>query len=374
MSVAELPIHRPYLGADEIERVGRVLESRWLGSGPVARAFEDRVAALCGAGNVVATSSGTVALQLALQGIDLQPGDEVVLPSLTFLASSQAVLAAGGQPVYCDVELETATVDPGSVAERIGPRTRALMPVHLGGFPCRLRELRDLAESRGLRVIEDAAHAFGSSYGDEPIGAAGDLTCFSFDPIKNITCGEGGAILTPDDELAETLRRMRNLGVDRDGWARRNAGQPWYQEALAPGLRAHMADVNAAIGLAQLDRLESLRTRRRELVRRYRAHLADVEALVPLRGDVDEVFPFFCAFRALDGRRDALLSHLANARIQAWVHYVPNHLQPAFRAADTELPVTERLYLELISLPLYHELSDEDADRVVDSIRAFYTP
>lgn len=372
MPSVELPIHRPFIGAIELERVGTVLESRWLGSGPVAREFEERIRTICGARNAVATSSGTVALQIALAACDLRPGDEVVLPSLTYMASSQAVVAAGGRPVYCDVELETANVDPASVAERIGPRTRAIMPVHFGGFPCRMSELNDLARRHDLRVVEDAAHAFGSSYEGVPIGAAGDLICFSFDPVKNVTCGEGGAILTGDDEVAAWLRRTRSLGVDRDGWTRHDADRPWYHEALSPGLRAHLSDVNAAIGMAQLERLDELRARRQALVKRYRENLAGLEEILTLHGDVEAVFPFICAVRVVDGRRDALLAHLARDRIQAWVHYVPNHLQAAFRAPGVELPATERLYDELLSLPLYHELRDSDVDRVAESIRSFY--
>lgn len=295
-----------------------------------------------------------------------------MLPSLTYLASSQAILAAGGRPVYCDVELDTGTVDPTSAAERVGARTRVIMPVHFAGFPCRMDELLDLGRLHGLRVVEDAAHAFGSHYGDAPIGSFGDLTCFSFDPIKNVTCGEGGAILTSDEAAAAWLRRARSLGVDRDGWTRHRAEQPWVQEAIAPGFRAHLSDVNAAIGLAQLEGLEGRRAHRQELVRRYRDGLADIPEIAPLAGDVGAVFPFICAFRVLDGRRNQLIEHLAAGGIQAWVHYVPNHLQPAFRDEVEELPVTEQLYRELLSLPLYDGLRDADVDRVVGAVRSFF--
>ncbi|MCZ7589044.1 MAG: DegT/DnrJ/EryC1/StrS family aminotransferase [Gaiella sp.] len=372
MRRTEVPIHRPYLGQAELERIAAVLESRWLGSGPVTREFEDRVAALCGARNVVAVSSGTAALQLALHACGLEPGDEVILPSLTFVACSQAIVAAGGRPVYCDVELKTATIDVASAAERIGPRTRAIMPVHFGGFACDLDALLELGRTRGVRVVEDAAHAFGSSFRGSPLGSIGDVTCFSFDPIKNVTCGEGGAVVTADDELAGLVRRARGLGVDRDGWTRRDAHRPWHQEAVSFGLRAHMSDLNAAIGLAQLERLEELRSQRQALLRRYREGLATVEGVVPQQGDVDTVFPFLALVRVLDGRRDALLAHLESEGIRAWVHYLPNHLHQAFADPASSLPATERLFAELLSLPLYHELAEEDVDRIVEAVRAFF--
>jgi perosamine synthetase len=246
------------------------------------------------------------------------------------------------------------------------------MPVHYAGFPCELGDLQKLAREHGFAIVEDAAHAFGSAYGDRMIGSIGDLTCFSFDPVKNITCGEGGAVTTDDDELARRVRLWRNLGVSRDSWSRRGELRPWYYEASATGLRSHLPDVNAAIGLVQLDRFDATRARKRALLRRYVDGLAGVDGVEPIAGDIDTAFPFLCAVRVVDGRRDGLLEHLARDGIQAWVHFVPSHHHPAFADADgRSLPVTERLYGELLTLPLYAELTDEDADRVVASVRAF---
>jgi perosamine synthetase len=371
VTAAWIPIHRPSVGERELAAVARVLESRWLGMGRVACELEERIASVVGARHAVAVGSGSAALQLALAAIGLGPEDEVIVPSLTFVSGPQAVLAAGGRPVFCDVELDTAAIDPASAAERITPRTRALMPVHYAGFPCRIDEVTALAREHGLVVVEDAAHAFGSSAGGRMIGSIGDLTCFSFDPVKNVTCIEGGAVTTDDDELAARVRQLRNLGVSRDSWGRRGSPQPWWYEASSVGIRSHLPDVNAAIGLVQLERLEERRERKRALLRRYRAGLAGLDALEPVAGDVDSAFPLLCAVRVLDGRRDALLEHLAADGIQAWVHFVPSHLQPAFAEFRGEpLPATERLYGELLTLPLYAELADEDVDRVVASVRA----
>ena len=222
-----------------------------------------------------------------------------------------------------------------------------------------------------MAVVEDAAHALGSSYRGRPVGSLGTLACFSFDPVKNVTCGEGGAVTTDDGDLAAAVRTTQNLGVADDSWQRHASGRPWDYEATASGLRYHLSDVNAAIGLAQLDRLDGLKARKRSLLERYRHGLAALDAIEPLAGDLDETCPLLCVARVLDGRRDALLAHLRAEGIQAWVHFPPCHLQPAFAGSSAELPVTEQLYRELVTLPLHHELSEDDVDRVLSAVQAF---
>lgn len=349
-----------------------MLESGWLGSGPVTAQFEAELAELCGADHVVAVSSGSAALHLALLALELEPGDEVVLPSLTHVSAPQAVVAAGGTPVFADVEPETANLDPEDAARRIGPRTRALVPVHYAGFPCGMDELLRLAKTRELAVVEDAAHAIGSTYRGRPVGSLGDVTCFSFDPVKNVTCGEGGAVATNDSRLATAVRAAANLGVANDSWRRRDDRRPWEYEATGPGFRYQLSDVNAAIGLAQLERLEAAREHKRALLRRYRDGLASIDGVEPLRGDVETTYPFLCAVRVAEGRRDDLADALAREGIQAWLHFVPCHRQAAFaNVRATGLPVTERLSGELLTLPLNHALSEDDVDIVLDAIRSF---
>ncbi len=372
MDATFIPIHRPSVGERELEAVRVVLESRWLGMGPATAAFEDRIRGVVDARHAVAVSSGSAALHLALLAAGVGAGSEVILPSLTHVACPQAVLAAGGQPRFCDVEIETATLDPDHVERLVTPRTRAIMPVHYGGFPCRMDELLGLARDRGLTVVEDAAHAFGSTYQGRPVGSLGNLTCFSFDAAKNITCAEGGAVTTNDEALAEWIRRARNLGVGDDSWHRRSARRPWQYEATGVGIRCHLSDVHAAIGLAQLDRLDEIRERKRELLRRYHAGLAGLDELALVAGDVDSACPLLCTVRVAGGRRDALADHLARDGIQAWVHFPPCHLQPAFAPFRRPLRATEQLHRELLTLPLHLELDDADVDRVVSSVRAFF--
>jgi dTDP-4-amino-4,6-dideoxygalactose transaminase len=364
-----IPIHRPAVGAAELEGVRRVLESRWLGMGSLAAEFERRVGELLGVPHVVAVSSGSAALHLALAVLDLRPGDEVLVPSMTFVSCPQAVLIAGGRPVFCEVDPDTVTLDLADARRRITQRARAIMPVHYGGFACNLDEVVALAREHGLTVVEDAAHAFGSEYRGRMVGSGGDLACFSFDPVKNITCGEGGAVTTSDEAIAARLRLARNLGVSRDSWARRRDPRPWYYEAATLGFRYHLTDLNAAIGLAQLERFEELRARKRDLLRRYRAGLAGAAGVELIAGDVDTAFPFLCVLRVAGGRRDELAAALLERGIQAWVHFVPGHLQPAFETGE-RLPVTEALYEELLTLPLYAELTDAEVDLVVAAVRS----
>ena len=367
----DIPIHRPAIGEAEVAAVARVLESRWLGMGALADAFEQRLCELLDVRHAVAVSSGSAALHLALLACGLEPGDEVIVPSMTFVSCPQAVLAAGGRPVFCEVHPETVAIDLADAARRITPRTRAIMPVHYGGFACPMDELLALAHEHELTVVEDAAHAFGSEYRGRMVGSIGDLACFSFDPVKNVTCGEGGAITTNDDELAARLRLARNLGVGRDSWSRREEGKPWFYEASVPGFRYHLTDLNAAVGLAQLDRFDELRTRKRELLRRYRDGLAGVDGVELVAGEIDTAFPFLCVLRVRHGRRDELADHLLEEGVQAWVHFVPGHLQPAFAGYSEPLPVTEALYDELLTLPMYAELADADVDRITAAVRAF---
>jgi len=368
---ASIPIHRPGVGEREADAVARVLESGWLGSGPVTEQFEEAIARLCDAGHVVCVSSGSAALHLAVLALELEPGDEVIVPSLTHVSGPLAVLAADGRPVFADVEVGTANLDPADVARRIGPRTRALMPVHYAGFGCRMDELQAVAAEHGLAIVEDAAHAFGSTFRGRPIGSHGNLTCFSFDAVKNVTCGEGGAVATGDARQAASIRASANLGVAADSWRRRGDTRPWNYEAAGQGFRYQLSDLNAAVGLTQLDRLDDRRDRKRALLRRYRDGLEPIDGIEPLHGEIDAAYPFLCVVRVLGGRRDELAAHLARDGIQAWVHFVPCHHQPAFGAGHGELPVTDLLAGELLTLPLHHALTDDDVELVIDSVAAF---
>jgi perosamine synthetase len=365
-----LSAHRPSLGPRETAAVQQVFDSRWLGRGEATQRFERALADYLGERRVVAVNSGTAALHVALCALGIPRGSEVLVPSLTFVATVQAILAAGARPVFCEVETTHLTVDVDDVRRRITPRTSAILPVHYAGTPCDLDALLDIGRTARIPVVEDAAHAFGSSLAGRRLGSFGDVTCFSFDPIKNITCGEGGAIATGDDEVAGRARRIGNLGLEADGWARRSSAAG--HEVGTPGFRYHLSSINAAIGLAQLDRLETFERRKHEIVRAYDRAFESLDRLTIVTPWRRHVHPFSYVVRVRGGARDALRAYLVDRDIGTTVEYVPNHLQPLCAAWREPLPVTEQVAREILTLPLFVEMTDEDVARVSDAVAAFF--
>lgn len=359
------------MGPEELEAVRQVLDSRWLGRGRLTKEFEDRLAEYLNVKYVIAVNSGTAALHMALDALDLKPGDEVIVPSLTFVSSVQAILAAGGRPVFCEVRPESLNIDVEHVAELITERTRAILPVHYGGRVCDMEGLRRLVHGRNIRLVEDAAHAFGSGPAGARAGTLGDLGCFSFDPIKNITCGGGGAVATNDDHLGTVIRARHNVGLETDSWSRLTGERPWFYRVVEPGYRYYMSNLNAAIGLVQLRRMNAFRERKRAIVRRYDEAFFSLDGVVVIPHDADTVFPFNYVIRVLDGRRDALMVHLKERGIGTTIQFIPNHLQPVFAEFAAPLPVTEQLYQEIVTLPLYYEMTDADVETVIAEVTAF---
>jgi perosamine synthetase len=372
MSQKNIPVQRPYLGQEELTAVGKIFDTRWLGMGATTKEFEDRLRDLLGVKHVIAVNTGTSALHIALDSLPLQPGDEVIIPSLTFAAALQAVIAARLRPIFCEVDSNTLNMDMQDAFRRVTPRTKAFMPVHYGGLACEMDELLEFARERSLWVIEDAAHAFGSSYKGRKIGTLGDVTCFSFDPIKNITCGEGGAVATDNDEIANRMIPKRILGIDNDTWSRYRNERNWFYEVVTPGYRYHLSNINAAIGLEQLKRMDSFKARKHSIVRSYDEAFRGIAGLGLIDYDLDETFPFFYIVRVLEGRRDQLMQYLKGKGIGTGVHYIPNHIQPLFAEYRVDLPVTDRLYEEIVTLPLYHEMTDDDVTRVIEEVNAFF--
>lgn len=353
-----LQVSRPCLGEAEARAAERTLAAGYLGMGPETRAFEIELAAFFGNGRkVVTASTGTSALHLALAALGVGAGDEVLVPSLTFVASFQAIAVTGARPIACDVRDDCGLLDLEDASRKITARTRAIMPVHYAGFADDLDAVHRFACEAGLRVIEDAAHAFGSRCRSRLVGSFGDIACFSFDPIKNITCGQGGAVVTADASVARAAGRMRNLAIESIAGAAGDA-----IEVRGPGWRYAMSDLNAAIGRVQLARFESeLKPHRQRLAARYRQRLESIPGLGLLRSEPD-VVPHIFPVRVRGGRRDAARVALATAGFESVVHYKPSHLLSAFRAEDC--PTAERLYRELLTLPLHAAVQIEDVDRI----------
>ncbi|MHC0430069.1 DegT/DnrJ/EryC1/StrS family aminotransferase [Streptomyces sp. O3] len=354
---------RPYLYGQELEAVAEVLETGQYGHGEVTERFEKEIAYFLGVPDAVAVSSGTAALHIALLAAGIGPGDEVIVPSFTFCATVHAIVASGAAPRFAEVNPDTGCVDSHSIAEALNPATRAVLPVLYGGRAVELYGLRDELAGRGITVVEDAAHAFGSYQGIRRVGATGALTCFSFGPIKNLTCGQGGAIIPRDPQEAERARAIRLLGISATADDRTRTTTYRVQGI---GLRAHLSQINAAIGLAQLPHFSTAQTRRKQLWRSYATALKTVDAAILVDADVEHAVPSLCAVRVPD--RDRVFDSVRARGIGAGTHYPPNHLQPAFARWHRPLPVTERLGQQILTLPFHQHMSDHDVQVTVAAL------
>ncbi len=367
-------LSRSIVGEAEAEAVRRIIcEDGYLGIGSEVQRFESEIADYLGvpASWVISTNSGTAALHLAVESVlGHGSGAEVLVPSLTFVASFQAIGSAGAVPVACDVREDTATIDLKDAERRITPKTRAIMPVHYASNPVNLDGIYAFAREHGLRVIEDAAHAFGCLYRGKKVGSFGDVACFSFDGIKNITCGEGGCIVTADQSVADLARDGRLLSVEKDTEKRFSGQRSWDFDVKRQGWRYHMSNIMAAIGRVQLGRLDGeFGPKRRELADLYRERLSGVPGVVLLLEDPDAwIIPHIFPVRIVNGRRNVVLEALEGAGIPTGQHYKPNHLLSLYGGGRQSLPVSEKLHEEILTLPLHPGLSRDDVELVCRSI------
>ena len=367
-----LPVSRPSIGQDELREVEKVFSTGWLGLGSTVFEFENRLKDYLGAKHVLAVNTGTTALHIALDAFGIKEGDEVIVPSLTFCAGVQVITALGARPVFCEINPDNLNIDISDVKTRITNKTKAIMPVHYCGLACDMDALMEIGKNRNITIIEDAAHAFGSSYKGRKIGSFGDATCFSFDPIKNITCGEGGAVALSDDTIAELIRTKRILGIDKDTWHRHRDERAWFYEVTTQGYRYHMSNINAAIGLAQLTKVEPFIRRKKEIVQKYNDALMHIDGLKLLSWNLKETAPFTYIIRVLNGTRENLIAFLSEKGVGTGIHYIPNHMQPFFKPFTRSLPVTEQIAEEILTLPLYYNMTDENVATVIEAVSAFF--
>jgi UDP-4-amino-4,6-dideoxy-N-acetyl-beta-L-altrosamine transaminase len=371
-----LPYGRPALTEDDVQAVLGVLRSDWLTTGPQVEVFERALASAVDAPHVVAVTSGTAALHAAMFAAGVGPDDEVVVPAITFAASANAVLYQGGRPVFADVREDTLNVDPADVAAKISPRTRAIVAVDFAGQPADLDELGALARERGVLLIEDAAHALGAEYRGRRVGALADLTTFSFHPVKHVTTGEGGATATTEAALAARLQRFRNHGLETSP-AERHARGDVYSPMVDLGYNYRLTDVQCALGVSQLARLEAIVKRRAEIAHHYRAELADAPGLTlpTVAPDVRHAWHLFTVLLdlpRLTADRRTILAALRAENIGATVHYVPVYWHPYYEARGYRrggCARAEWAFERLLTLPLFPAMTDADAEDVVLALR-----
>lgn len=382
-----LPYGRQDITDADVDAVVAVLRSDWLTTGPAVAEFERRCAAAVGAQHGVAVSNGTAALHTAMRALGIGPGDEVIVPALTFVASANCVLYEGGTPVFADVEPDTLLIDPESVASRITPRTRAILAVDYAGQPADYAALRacagTFAGGRPLSLVADGCHALGARDRGRPVGSLADLTCFSFHPVKHITTGEGGLVATDDAQLAERMRLFRNHGITTDHRQREERGG-FHYEMTELGFNYRLTDIQCALGSQQLERLPAFIARRRAIAARYDAAFSAMPGLRPLarRSDVQHAYHLYVVRLVLEDLREdraEIFRALRAEHIGVNVHYQPVYLHPYYRERfghrEGLCPVAEQAYPTLLSLPMFPAMSDsdvEDAIRAVSKVLAYY--
>lgn len=374
MSAELIPVFRPWYDTGEVSAVSEVLRSGWIGLGPRTAAFERAFAAFLDVPHAVAVNSGTAALHLACILAGIGPGDEVIVPALTFASTALAPRYCGARIVFADVEEETLTIDAADVARKITRATKAIIPVHYGGTPADLEALEALARQHELLLIEDAAHACGGVYHGRKIGARGHLAAFSFHAVKNLATADGGMVIPRSDAEGARLRALRWVGIDKDTWARENQSErryDWYYEIREVGFKYQPTDIMSALGLVQLEKVAAANSRRRARVAQYREALR-AYPWVRLLGDRPGAVSACHNFVVRVPEREAFRLFLAERMISTGVHYTPLTQQPVFREFSAALPVTDRVVQELVTLPLYPGLTDADMDRILEAIRAYH--
>jgi dTDP-4-amino-4,6-dideoxygalactose transaminase len=368
-----IPVMRPWLGSEEAAAAAEAVASGWVAQGPRVAAFEEQFARYVGAAHGVAVSSCTTGLHLMLHLLDLGPGDEVVVPSYSFIATANAVRYTGATPVFADVCEQTGNLTADTVAPVLTDRTRAVLAVHQGGVPADIAALRALCEPRGVPVLEDAACAAGSTYAGRPVGAGALLAAWSYHPRKLLTTGEGGMVTTDDPAWATRMRRLREHGMTVSAADRHASGGAVIEEYAEVGFNYRLTDVQAAIGLVQLAKLDAMVARRRELAARYQTALSKVDGLRCVQ-DPDHGTTNYQSFWVLlpddfAGTRNGVLAALTERGISGRRGIMASHLEPAYRDhPHVPLPVTERLTARTLILPLYHHLTEDEQDTVADAL------
>lgn len=375
-----LPYGRQSIDEDDIAAVVDVLRGDWLTQGPTIEKFEADLAAAVGARHAVSFSNGTAALHAACAVLGLGPGDEVITSPITFSASANCARYVGAKPVLVDVEPTHATLCPEKLAAALTPRTRAIIPVHYAGLPAQMDRIHEIASARGIPIIEDAAHALGASLPGSRIGDGrfSDMTMFSFHPVKHITTGEGGAIMTNDETLCDKLKLFRSHGITRDP---RHLSQvspgPWYQEQVLLGYNYRLTDIQAALGRSQLRKLDAFIARRREIAARYDELFEKVPGIRPLgkRAGYEHAYHLYVVlidFEFFRRERGHVMTALRDKRIGTQVHYVPVHHHPDFATLGYkpgDFVEAEKIYARSLSLPMYPAMTNADVDRVVSTLR-----
>lgn len=378
MRATFLPFHVPDVGDEEIRSVVETLRSGWLTSGPQVKTFEGEFAKSIGARYAIAVNSGTAALHLALDAVEIKDGDEVLVPTMTFAATAEVVHYLKARPVLVDCRADTFNIAPDQIEKAITPKTRAIIPVHFGGQPCEMDRILEIAGTHHLKVVEDAAHVLPACYRGKLVGTIGDITCFSFYVTKPITTGEGGMISTENEGYADRMRMMSLHGISRDPWRRHTAEGSWYYEILRPGYKYNLTDIAAAIGIQQLKKCDRFWQVRQRYANLYSLGFRDLpEVTVPhVSEEVQHSWHLYVIqldLQRLRITRSEFIELLKKENIGTSVHFIPLHLHPFYRQTygyrPEDFPTATRIFERTISLPLYPKMTETDVRDVIEAVR-----
>lgn len=366
-----IKLSKSCIGQEEINAVTDVLKREYLGMGEDVHKFENDLSEFFGGRDVTLVNTGTAALHLAVQGAGIKDGDEVLVQSLTYVACFQAIRAAGGIPIACEVDDDTLTIDLKDAEAKLTSKTKAIMPIHYAGQCGNLDEIYKFAKKHKLRVIEDASHAFGTEYKGRRIGSFGDIICISMDGIKNITSGEGGMIITDDTVCQKIVKDARLLSVQNDTDSRFKGTRTWTFDVDQPGWRYHMSNIMAAIGYTQLKKFPRFKEIRQSLAKKYQQELNHIDAVKIIPCNYNEVVPHIFVIRIMNGKRDEIKQFLNDNGIATGMHYRPNHLLTLFSGNQDNktLNHTEEIYKQLITLPLHADMTIDDVEYICNTLK-----
>jgi len=373
-----IPYCLPSIGEEEIREVVDTLKSGWLTMGPKTIEFEKLIAEYVGAKHAIAVNSCTAALHLSLIALGIGKGDEVITTPYTFASTANVIIHVGAKPVFVDIKMDTYNIDPEKIRKAVTPRTKAIIPVHYAGQPCDMKEILEIAEDYGLYVIEDAAHAIGAEYERRKIGTFGTTTCFSFYATKNMTTGEGGAITTNNDELADKLRILRLHGISKDAWKRYSSTGSWYYEVEECGWKYNMTDLQAALGIHQIKKLEKFIEIRRKYAQIYNEELSEIDGIIipcekPNVRHVYHLYPILIT----NYDRSKFIEEMRERGIGCSVHFIPLHLHPFYRKTfgfrKGDFPNAEWVYEREVSIPLYPKMEEKDIYYVIQVIKEIFS-
>lgn len=373
--MTKVPVFEPHIRVDTMKHLMDAFDVGWLGMGATTLEFEERIGRYLGLDGryALATNTGTSALHLALMMAGVGPGDEVITPSFNYVSDHQSIRAVGADVVFCDIRESDRGIDCAEAERLITPRTKAIMPLHFAGIPCDQAGVYALARKHGLRVIEDATHAFGTEICGKKIGSYGDLAAYSFDPVKIITSIDGGCVVTGSEREFEDAKNYRLLGVDQDTTERYKNQRAWDYDVVSPGFRYHLTNIFASVGVSQIKRVDEFIASRQAICRRYNAAFAALPGVIVPATDFSGISPFIYSLRVPAQRRTPFIDSMRAASIDVGIHFIPAHKFTYFKDSRRgTMDVTDRIVEEVVTLPLHSNMRPDWIERVIEAVTSFF--